>query len=139
MISLSLKALHLIQSFKYTQKMSTALLYFIAITIFLVGNDSSPVFCKSDHFCCEGWDGIIEKCIPNSAVCNGHSDCSDSSDEKGSLCNGCNETGLFRCNRYGVDRCIVQDNVCDGHTDCDNYEEEQPSLCGQCEDPNMFR
>ncbi|XP_002738583.1 uncharacterized protein LOC100368490 [Saccoglossus kowalevskii] len=73
--------------------------------------------CESDQFTCT--DG---KCIPNSWVCDGASDCEDHSDE-GITCGPteCVENE-FQCD---ISLCIPTRWVCDGDTDCLNGSDEQ--------------
>ncbi|XP_071041955.1 low-density lipoprotein receptor-related protein 1B [Parasteatoda tepidariorum] len=71
--------------------------------------------CSPDKFRC--LTGVA--CIPKEWVCNGRSDCSDSSDENN--CEVC-KTGQFRCHNGD---CIERMLKCDGIPNCKDHSDEE--------------
>ncbi|CAG5129946.1 unnamed protein product, partial [Candidula unifasciata] len=69
--------------------------------------------CSSGQWQCADQD----RCVPNSFVCDGYSDCSDHSDERVCSCSGTQ----FKCTD-GL--CIPRGYACDGDNDCGDKSDE---------------
>lgn len=79
--------------------------------------------CSSNQFKCNSGD-----CIKEDAVCDGHTDCRDKSDETAKICSGFQcPAYTFRCS-YGA--CINENEKCNGRIDCADGSDENPTLCG---------
>ena len=75
-------------------------------------------------------------CVPPFMVCDGHSECSDSSDENSAICSDyqtCSDN-QFTCS-YGNPKCIPMDFKCDGNQHCSDGSDEADEVCGHLNCP----
>jgi low density lipoprotein-related protein 2 len=66
------------------------------------------------------------RCIPNTFLCNGHSDCPNGDDESAEKCPTCHAIGDFKC---ANNRCIMLSLRCNSVDDCGDNSDESPFLC----------
>ncbi|KAG1687419.1 Prolow-density lipoprotein receptor-related protein 1 [Nymphon striatum] len=86
-------------------------------------NDS----CGHEFFKCLNGEG----CVNYRFLCDGDKDCSDGSDEDGSINGLCsNITCPEDTHQCGTTRlCILENMLCDGDPDCPGMEDENPAIC----------
>jgi len=79
--------------------------------------------CSPGMFECR--DGAL--CVPGQAVCDGHRQCFDMSDESVEVC-PCNDPDMFTCTRDGVEVCLRRENMeeyrCNREWSCDVGSDE---------------
>ncbi|KPP76751.1 low-density lipoprotein receptor-related protein 2-like, partial [Scleropages formosus] len=75
------------------------------------------------------------RCVPTWAVCNGHDDCRDNSDELGCEELTCDPMGDFRCDNH---RCVPLRWRCDGDNDCGDASDERTCKLRTCH-PGYFQ
>lgn len=78
---------------------------------------TTPLVCPTGYSRCN--DG--SKCIPSSFICNGRSDCKDSSDEPFGCHLQC-RSDQFKC--WYTNKCVQKSQVCDGRADCTDGTDE---------------
>ncbi|KAL4715818.1 hypothetical protein ACJJTC_006397 [Scirpophaga incertulas] len=81
--------------------------------------------CSADSFACD--IDSSHRCIPNSWVCDGESDCQNGEDEKEEKCKDSTcAPYMFRCPNG---KCIFKTWVCDGENDCSDIEQSDEKNC----------
>ncbi|XP_066998504.2 modular serine protease [Anabrus simplex] len=80
--------------------------------------------CSLEEHQCQSGD-----CISRHLLCDGHSHCSDGSDESTAECSN-NECppAMFRCHYGG---CIARNLTCTETAECVDWSDEDPELCGK--------
>uniref|UniRef100_A0A8C5RBH8 EGF-like domain-containing protein n=1 Tax=Leptobrachium leishanense TaxID=445787 RepID=A0A8C5RBH8_9ANUR len=110
----------------------SSLIFCILTNIFLLANRS----CAPTEFTCINNRPPDRRCIPQSWVCDGDSDCSDAYDEH----QNCTRASCqFTCQNG---RCIPKVYVCDGDNDCEDESDELDHMCTTPEatcPPNYFK
>ncbi|XP_043469125.1 modular serine protease-like [Leptopilina heterotoma] len=117
---------------------------FFCVLLLAVNGKASPAgedrkTCGNFQYKCKNGD-----CIPQDRLCDGHTDCSDESDETREACKTMRcSPYVFKC-EYGA--CVDGDSICNGIKDCaDNSDETLPScsrnnstIVGECRS-NQFK
>ena len=89
-----------------------------------------PPVCSEHWFACGHDDGKTQKsteCIPMIWKCDGDTDCSDGSDEKGCPAPTCDQETSFLCVEHPL--CIPRAWRCDTQEDCTDGSDEKD--CGK--------
>ncbi|CAL1281953.1 unnamed protein product [Larinioides sclopetarius] len=87
-----------------------------------IGHEQMRNLDMTARACINGFRCDKTRCLPQSWVCDGFSDCTDGTDERN--CSNCNPD-QFYC---GHGTCIDKDLVCDGIKDCPDGREERRCL-----------